>query len=204
MIVTCTSHKGGVGKTVSAVHLAAFFAREFGEGSTVLVDADPNGSAIEWAERGKENGIGLPFPVVGPEEDSGAEEHAIYDSQGRPDERALEAAVDESHLLVIPTTPEPLALNATMLLIDDLRRLGPRAHYRVLLTMVPWWNLAGQRARRALEADGIPLFRAEVRRREAFQEASLAGVPVYDVKKPRAIQGWEDYERTGREVIGRP
>src|SRR5919199_3787900 len=198
MLITVTSHKGGVGKTISAIHLAAFFVREFGEGSTVLVDTDPNGSALEWAERGN-----LPFAVIEPQAEPGDEEHTILDSQGRLHGEDLEAAVDESDLLVVPTTPEALALNALMLLVDDLERIGGRAEYRVLLTMVPWWNLSGARARKALTAEGVPLFGGQIRRREAFQTAALQGVLVYDVNERRGRQGWEDYETIGREGLGR-
>ncbi|MEO0352764.1 MAG: ParA family protein, partial [Cyanobacteria bacterium P01_A01_bin.15] len=42
MIITVASFKGGVGKTTTAIHLAAFFQ---GKGKTLLIDADPNCSA---------------------------------------------------------------------------------------------------------------------------------------------------------------
>ena len=38
MNVTVTNHKGGCGKSTTAVHVAAYLVREFGEGSVVLVD----------------------------------------------------------------------------------------------------------------------------------------------------------------------
>jgi nitrogenase subunit NifH len=50
------SFKGGVGKTVTAVHLAAHLQTR---ASTMLVDGDPNRSATGWAKRGA-----LPFRVV--------------------------------------------------------------------------------------------------------------------------------------------
>lgn len=185
-----------VHNTVTAVHLAAFFERKFGEGSTVLVDTDPNASALEWSERGR-----LPFPVVGPDGEPGEEEHVILDSQGRLGGEDLEAAAEDSDLLVVPTTPEALSLNALMLLVEELESLRGNAEYRVLLTMVPWWNRSGANARKALEAEGVPLLKGEVRRREAFQTAALQGVPVYEVNERRARQGWEDYERVGRQVV---
>jgi len=43
MIITVASFKGGVGKTTTAIHLAAFLQ---GQGRTLLVDADPNRSAL--------------------------------------------------------------------------------------------------------------------------------------------------------------
>lgn len=48
MRICVANAKGGVGKTTTAVYLAAVVARL--NGSAVLVDADPQGSAAEWLE----------------------------------------------------------------------------------------------------------------------------------------------------------
>lgn len=48
MIVVTAALKGGVGKTTTSVYLAALAAA--GRRSAVLVDADPQASAAEWAE----------------------------------------------------------------------------------------------------------------------------------------------------------
>jgi chromosome partitioning protein len=199
MNVTVMNHKGGVGKTVTAIHLAAFLAREFGRESTVLVDTDPNEGALEWAARGR-----LPYQVVGPEDDPGDEEYTVYDSQGRLFGEDLEAAAQMSDLVVVPTTPDVVALNTLMRFIEDLEYVDARAEYRVLLTLVPRWpSRSGARARAALEEGGVPIFEGQVRQRAAFQWAGELGVPVYEVNERRALQGWEDYERVGREVIGK-
>ena len=55
MIVTVASNKGGVGKTTTAIHLAAFLQQH---APTLLVDNDPNKSSTGWAAR---NEGGLPF-----------------------------------------------------------------------------------------------------------------------------------------------
>jgi len=196
MIVTVASFKGGVGKTVTAVHLAAYLRQS---GSTVLVDGDPNRSATGWAGRGN-----LPFKVVDERQAvryAREFEHIVIDTEARPNREDLKTLAGGCDLLVIPTSPDALALDALLLLVDTLEELEA-SRYRVLLTLIPPRpSRDGEQARATLVHAGLPLFKAEVRRLVAFQKAALEGVPVYEVKDQRASLGWEDYRRVGEEVL---
>lgn len=59
-VIAILNQKGGVGKTTLAVHLATALARA--KRTVLLVDADPQGSALDWAAA--RHGDPL-FPVVG-------------------------------------------------------------------------------------------------------------------------------------------
>src|SRR5829696_7866152 len=168
MILTVTSHKGGVAKTTTAMHLGAYLERRDGEGSTVV---------REFA-------------------------NVVVDTQGRPRGEGLRRLVAQCDMLVVPTTPEAGSTETIMLMARNIEELGGPAEYRVLLTMVKWYNRRAAQARRSLEKRRVPLFRSEIRDRAAFATAELRGLPVYEIKGKGARDGWADYEAVGREVTG--
>ena len=119
MIITVAGFKGGVGKTTTAVHFAAWMQQR---GPTVLVDGDPNRSATTWARRGK-----LPFKVV--DERTAARyarefEHIVIDTKARPEEEDLRALVEGCDLLIIPSKPDTLSLDALRLTVNTLKAIG--------------------------------------------------------------------------------
>jgi chromosome partitioning protein len=63
MIVALLNQKGGVGKTTLALHLAGEWSRE-GKRVT-LIDADPQGSALDWSEQRAREGFPRLFGVIG-------------------------------------------------------------------------------------------------------------------------------------------
>ncbi len=204
MILTVTSHKGGVAKTTTAMHLAAYLERRDGAGSTVVVDADPNGSALGWARRGKGR-LGLEVVSSREAQKRGVIrefENVVVDTQGRPRGEGLRRLVAQCDMLVVPTTPEAGSTETIMLMAQDIRELGGPAEYRVLITMVKWYNRRASAARKSLQKRGIPMFRTEIRDRAAFATAELRGLPVYEIKGKGARDGWADYDAVGREVAG--
>lgn len=196
MLITVAGFKGGVGKTTTAVHLACYFAQK---GTTLLVDGDPNRSATGWSKRGQ-----LPFKVVDLMQAalySPKFEHIIIDTAARPNSEDLEALADGCNLLVLPTTPDALAIDALMQTVDLLQSLGSE-RYKILLTMIhPKPVKMADQARAALLDAELPLFKSNIRRLICYEKASLEGVPVYEVKDRMAKSAWQDYLTVGKEIL---
>ena len=196
LLITVAGFKGGIGKTTTAVHLACYFSQL---GPTLLVDGDPNRSATGWSKRGESN---FPFKVVDLMQAalySPKYEHIVIDTAARPYQEELQALADGCNLLVLPTSPDALAIDALLQTLDLLMSLE-NDRYRILLTMVhPKPVKMAQQARAALSE--LPLFNTEIRRLIAYEKASLMGVPVYQVKDRMAKIAWSNYEQVGKEII---
>lgn len=195
MIVTVCSFKGGVGKTTTALHVAAYFQMD---APTLLVDGDPNRSATGWAKRGA-----MPFRVVDvlqAAKFARSFSHVVIDTKARPEPEDLEAMASGCDLLLIPTTPDVLALDALALTIGALRKMGAE-QYRILLTMVPPKpSRLGDEARALIAEANLPIFEGSIRRAAAFQTAAVQGVPIYSLSGTAAQMGWEDYRAVCREI----
>lgn len=199
MFVTVASYKGGVGKTTTAIHLAAFLNQQ---APTLLIDGDPNRSSLIWAKNGK-----LPFTVVDKEEGTfhagtGKFAHVVIDTEARAGQADFEALARGCNLLVIPSgTPSTLEINALVLTIGAARQLAPDK-YRVLLTMVPSSEeRETEELRRILKEREISHFNSEIPDLKAFRKAAKEGVPVSGVKDPRAERAWQAYAAAGGEIV---
>jgi len=197
LIVAVASHKGGVGKSTTAIHLAAFLQEL---GPTILVDGDDNRSATLWASKGK-----LPFRVVAERQAAKYArdaEHIVMDTNARAGKDELTEIAGGCDLLVVPTIPDAMSLDATLVTVRDLGNLGGKGKFRILLTICPPAPIAeASQAREAITSAGLPVFKGQIRRLIAFPRACSEGVTVDMLRDERATLGWLDYRGIGREIV---
>lgn len=177
-ILSLVHTKGGVAKTTSAIYLATAAAQRGMD--TVLIDADPQGSASEWAVDARPDS--LPFPVLAasrPLDVDRSRELTIIDTPPGT-AQVIQEAIDIADLVVVPTGASPL----------DVRRVWPTleitAHRptAVLLTGIDFRTRLAEEVRALLEAEGVPVVATPIARREAIRR-SYGTAPVH-------LHGYDD------------
>ncbi len=192
MKVAVANLKGGTAKTVTSYFLATALSRR---GRTLLVDCDPQGSALSWAESAEEGGGTVPFEVVGlAVKDvhrrvkglSGDYDHVVLDTP------PLELPIVRSALLAADTVivaipPTEIDLDRVMATLELLAEVEPMNDltFRVLLTRVLGTTRDGRDARAEMEGMGLPVMSTEIPARVGYSRAF--GEPVEDLGAYAAV-----------------
>ena len=122
MIITVASYKGGVGKTTTAVHFAAYLQTL---APTLLLDGDITKNATAWSQRGS----GFPFRVAGIDQAAKLArdfKHIVIDTGQRPSVDELKAAAEGCDLLIVPAVPSALDTDGLGQTIRALQQIGRR------------------------------------------------------------------------------
>ena len=197
MHIAVASYKGGVGKTTTAVHVAAYLNTI---APTVLLDGDQTRNATEWSLRGE----GFPFTVADVASAmklAGKFKHSVVDTGQQPTESDLKALAEGCDLLIIPAVPLALDTAGLRQTIEALQRMNEN-RYRVLITKAPPPpETEAQQLKALLDELKVPVFKNMVPRLKAFSKAAASGCIVDKADDSRAARAWEAYEAVGKEIV---
>jgi chromosome partitioning protein len=201
-ILAVLNGKGGVGKTTTAVNLAATLADQR---KVLLVDADPQASATWWVER-HEKGMNFDLSqetnptLLKKLRQVKGYQLVVVDTPPALNSSALAAVVSAADYLVLPTPPSPMDLTA---LIETVKTavVPARVAYRVLLTRVDPRSLnEALEAQNTLLELGIPACHAFIRAYKAHERAALEGLPIAQCRGKNAREAEADYRRVVEEI----
>ena len=127
-------------------------------------------------------------------------EHIVIHTPARPTPEHLKTLAQGCDLLILPSSPDAMALSAMLQMVEALYSL--QSNYRILLTVIPPApSKVGAQSRTTIEKAGLPIFKSDIRRLAVFQKAALAGVPVNAIKDPYAKAAWGCYAAVGKEIL---
>lgn len=201
MIAVLLNQKGGVGKTTLALHLAGAWAAQGGR--VLVIDADPQGSALDWSEQRGREGLPRLFGVLGlaretlhrelPEIARDAD-YVVVDGPPRVTGIARSALL-AADVVLVPATPSPFdgwASGEMLRLLAEARMFRPELVARFVLNRCAARTVIARETGEALADHDPPLLASRIGQRVAFADAARTG---------RLVAELDAHSTAAREIV---
>jgi chromosome partitioning protein len=203
-VIALVGNKGGAGKTTLCVNLAAGLAKSV---STIVVDADPQGSALQWSAFAECGALAI-LEASHELSDQVNELAQQYDyvvvdcppSVHAPQTIDVLAVCD---LALIPVQPSPVDLWATVhteKAVQAARESNAGLRAVLVINQLETRTTLSRLVRDALSEIELPVAKTALRRRAIFRNSALEGKNVFDVGK-RGAQAANEINELIHEVV---
>lgn len=197
-VLAVANQKGGTGKTTLSMNLAAGLSHR---GRTLIIDADPQGSAGQWAGLSDDD---RPFPVsvISIASNLAREisrmrqdyQYLVIDCPPTLETGVATAAMSIADKVLIPILPSPVDLWASVRLadaIEQVKNYNSSLQAYILVNQMEPRNAMSKGLSEALEEFDIPALKACLRRRAVYRSSALEGSSVYCMGKRGAAAAQE-------------
>ncbi len=183
MIISFVNQKGGVGKTTTAINLAASLKRR--NKKLLFIDADPQGSAMHWHAVEDNKAFEIlhhPDPVNKNdiEELSKDYDYVVIDAPPAIGD-ITKSILAVSELSIIPLSPSSLDIwscKGTLEMIEESQPENPDMDVKLLINRKIPGTRVGREARATLDVFDMDILNSELCQRVAYIDAMTSGVSV--------------------------
>lgn len=187
MIISLLNQKGGVGKTTLAVHLATALAQHGRK--VLLVDADPQGSALDWSASRDGDAlisvVGMPKAIIHKELPKIEKDFDFIVVDGAP--RVYDvarSAILASDVILIPVQPSPYDIWAAKEIVDlvtEVRSFKENLKAAFVINRKIVNTAIGRDVVETLAEYNVPVLKSHVCQRVGFAETAAAGQTVLEI-----------------------
>jgi chromosome partitioning protein len=195
MIISFLNQKGGVGKTTLAVHVATALAMRGHR--VLLVDGDPQGSALDWSASRETDAlfpvVGIPKPTIHKELPKLAANYDFVIIDGAP--RVYDvarSAIMASDIILIPVQPSPYDVWAAKEVVDlvgEVENFKENLKTLFVINRKIVNSAIGRDVGDALAEYKLPVLRAQICQRVSFAESAGRGQTVLETEPDSTASG---------------
>jgi chromosome partitioning protein len=204
-VIAVVGNKGGAGKTTLSVNLAAGLARRT---SIAVVDADPQGSSLQWRYIADESGHLPVFEATDDLSTQAAElqrefDYVVIDCPPSVQAPQTVSVLQLGDLALVPVQPSPVDLWATVHIeraIADAHETNPALRALLVINQLESRTTLSRLIRDALNEISLPVARTALKRRAVYRNSALEGKSVFDMGA-RGVAAAEEIEQLTEEVM---
>jgi chromosome partitioning protein len=188
-IILIANQKGGAGKTTVSMQLGGFLANVGFK--TIIIDGDPQGTAIRWANSAPDEYL---FPATVVSLSAAGEKihreiknfvddfhYIVIDSPPAAESNIAQSALLVADLCIIPVLPSPPDIWATVAIKDAIGRalvINEALKSRILVNQLQSNSVLGNEVIKLLSTFDIPILESTLGLRSAYKESAAYGQTV--------------------------
>jgi len=205
-VIAVVGNKGGAGKTTLSVNLAVGLAKQT---RSVLVDADPQGSAAQWrAISGDET---VPVHTATSELETLTNElsqdydYVVIDCPPSVDSPQTISALRLVDLALIPVQPSPMDLWASIHIEQAVARAhetNPSLQALLVINQLEPRTMLSRVVGQALSEIELPVANATLRRRAIYRNSAMEGKSVFEMGR-RGADAAAELDQLIQELLTR-